>query len=166
MELIPTAHKGRLPKGQSHPLGAEIVSDALRGVPLWSELDLRFNAIQKHGLGLFVPGGGGSLRGRTGRQLLSFLEVMYCGFWGSGVWTIGTFPVRSSDRDPIRKILTTLALPRLREWLSEDRPETWFSPQRYLQFGLAKDFRQIGVLETHNDRVVQVEILPAGGPTP
>lgn len=158
MDLIPTTHRGRLGKGLSHPLGAELVSEALSGVPQWSELDLRFNSEPKSGIGLFTPGRGiHYLRGNAGRELLSFTEVLYCGFWDPGFWTIGTFPVASTEREWIRLVLLDGALPKMRAWLSKDRPEPWMQPQRVIQFGLDKGFSELGILETNNDRVVSVE---------
>lgn len=161
MELIPTAYKGRLRKGMSHPVGAELMSEALAGVPPWHDLSLHFNAIPRHGIGLFTPGGGlHYLRGKVGKQLLGFNEYLYCGFWDPGVWTIGTFPVFSGERKSVRLALEHVALPRLRAWLGKKRTETWMQPQRVVQIGLNTEFSEVGFLETNNDRVVTVEKLP------
>ena len=158
MELIPTKHKGRLPKGLSHPLGAELLSRSLSGVPQRSDLGLHFNAIPSHGLGWATPGQGlHTLRGNAGRSLLRFREVLYCGYWPPGFWSIGTFPVPSADRSRARTILVDLALPRLAEWLGADRPPTWQIPQRVLQFGIREDWCELGILETQNDRILSVE---------
>ena len=163
MDLITTAYNGRLRKGLSHPVGAEIMSSALSGVPQWSELELCFNAIPNSSMGLFTPGDKlHYLRGKVGQEFLSYTELLYCGYWDPGFWTIGTFPVASSDRSQARTIFRDVALPRLRAWLSEERPEPWLCPQRVLQFGLSKDWSELGILETHNDRVVCVKKVPTG----
>ncbi len=158
MDLIPTTYKGRLGKGLSHPLGAEVVSAALSGISLWPALELHFNSKPKHGFGLFTPGGDlHYLRGNAGKELLGFKEVLYCGFWKPGFWTIGTFPVASGHRARARQALCDFALPAIRAWLSEDRPESWMHPQRVLQFGLDEGLSEMGILETRNDRIESIK---------
>jgi hypothetical protein len=43
MELITTTRKEKLPKGYSYPIGAEILSQSLVGVPQYSLLTITFN---------------------------------------------------------------------------------------------------------------------------
>jgi len=161
MNLIPTSRKGKLVKGMSHPLGAELISKALDGVTLPKETSLYFNGNSRCGLGLFAPGEKWFyLKGSTGQVLYPFEEVLYCGFWEEDFWSIGTFHVSNECRKFARSVLMEEALPILKQWLSEKRSESWMHPQRVLQFGIHREWTELGILETHNDRVVAVDRVP------
>ncbi|KHD06519.1 hypothetical protein PN36_10820 [Candidatus Thiomargarita nelsonii] len=43
MEIIKTRYKKKLPKGKSYPIGAEEISQELKGIPQYSEIEIAFS---------------------------------------------------------------------------------------------------------------------------
>ena len=134
--LIHTEVKQKLKSGLSYPLGATIVSENLSGIPQYKVLGLCFYGRQGNRFGSFVPDSSVMFT-RLKRaeahfhRLYQFREVMI-GRWWDDCWSIAIFGVESRMRQVAKIVLTARALPALKGWLCEKRPETWFEGKRRL----------------------------------
>jgi hypothetical protein len=113
--------KPRLPTFLSYPIGAEALSDGLRGIPQFEELTLRFwdNPVN---------------RASTFRRLVEtdaphmVLRAMFerVGKLLHGQWKVDVYPVRRDRKSHARVALVKDALPRIVSWFSEERPPSWY----------------------------------------
>ena len=118
--LIPTDGRVRISKELSFPLGAEMISRALYGVPGYGELRLNF-------LGYCDRANPSRIREMVqDRERLAVLEV-----WGSSV--ISIYPVPRENKSVIRKVLCNVGLPRLRRWLVDYNKWVDEVPDRFRQ---------------------------------
>src|SRR5262245_32175988 len=111
--LIPTGLRDKLPKGLSHPVGAEIISGLLDGCPRFDELWIAFGSkpLPIHP----APSG------LTAFQL-AFAVV--CNN-PSGGWYLSVPAVPSRVRSMVRRMLISEGLPRVLTWLQQSRYQTW-----------------------------------------
>jgi hypothetical protein len=145
--------------GRAYPLGAQLVSRCLAGVPQYDHLRLVFFAGTIGTIGVHVPGWHDRyLRGAVGKQLAEFNKLLSCG-WHLGEWSLWFYPVPKTEKKLIRGLHQTFALPRVRDWLSEPRSDTWFEGQHVLEAGLRREPLELGFLETHNNSVVHLSRL-------
>ncbi len=112
--LLAVRNKSRLPAGWAYPVGTEILSDVLAGLPGLAERPLWFS----HGDDLW-------LRDRRARQLddhpIVVLEVEYSRWVADTqepVWTIGVRSVPAVYRKWVRVGMLSEGLPRMKAWLA------------------------------------------------
>src|SRR3954470_20483811 len=100
--LIRTGLRDKLPRGLSHPVGAEVISRALAGCPRFDELGTAFGSkpLPLHP----VPAECAGFR-------LAFMVV--CNN-DSGTWNLSVPAVPSAARAVVRHLLVTAGLPRVR----------------------------------------------------
>ena len=118
-KIIPTQYKSKIPHSLSYPVGAEAISEALRGVPQFPELSVHFsywNQLARHH-GTATP--------------YKVIEVLFSGplrFFSASLsieeqirrsprWTIGVQAVPRSLRHVIQSKMLADALPSIRGWL-------------------------------------------------
>ena len=108
-KLIPTKSRAHLPRGVSYPLGAELVSDALRGVPQFDQLVLEFHAQPQYG--------------PLDPEQLIFAGVS-CR--SRDDWSVWVSAVPSELAARARRFATYHGFAHWLAWLRRSRTETWF----------------------------------------
>src|SRR5262245_24073336 len=138
--LIPTRHRDRLPMDLSYPIGAEVLSEAFRGVPQYGMLSLFFTTWRQPGTAAAATK---ASRG-AGRQhvLCANYRHLRPGHGSSGAlirsgfyepdWSLSVYAVPRQCRSLVRALLIRDGMPLLRAWLTEPRTETWLIGQRWL----------------------------------
>ncbi len=160
-DLIATRMREKPGQGRSHPVGAELISSALTGVPQFGELSIWFHREPGGRLGLFTPGWAlRRLQGSAARDLLSFIEFLGCGWSSSSGWSITVRPVPESERRDFSELTSSMALPALHRWLAAAHPDTWFEGQHVFQVGANPERTRVALLETHNDQIIEQKQLP------
>jgi hypothetical protein len=110
--LIPTTYKSKIPQGFSYPLGAEIISEALAGVPQYEQLSIRFSSY--------------NVRSRGFQRLITTRElwILQIHFYVESIYpwkiTVGTLP--SEHKHTAQEALKAI-LPEVHRWLSVLNPE-------------------------------------------
>lgn len=123
--LIPTRYKSPLAKGTSYPVGAELISRELAGVPQYESLAIGFSGEKNQAL----ISSQGSLR------ILEFqyqkIEGSYstCNLsWFQSAldpnWKITVYPILSSDRRRFRDYLDSTGWSLIRSWLVNQWPNS------------------------------------------
>lgn len=107
--LIPTSTREATARGASYPLGAEAISDALRGAPQFEKLSISFHAQPQA-----TP---------MDPACLVFAGV---GCRSADQWEIWVSAVPSELSARTRRFAVEHGLPHLAGWLSRARSETWF----------------------------------------
>ena len=128
MVLIPTSFKDKLPRGLSYPIGAELLSEALAGVPQYDTLTLSFYGSAPlrsyHPTRVLAASYSNSPPGLTGSN-----EGIAQGWYGES-WGITVSAVASDLKSVVRGKLLEAGIPRLRAWLEEPRTQTWLSGRK------------------------------------
>ena len=112
MSLIPTAHRQKISRQLSYPAGAEMISEALRGVPHFERLSLSFYALD-------TPAKICAAAKRD--DPLPILEASYIDFtrlYGEERWRLEVYAVPREDRASVRRALMDEGLPQVRAWLT------------------------------------------------
>ena len=108
LQLIATRMRVPIPKEFSFPLGAEVISEALRDVAVYEELSLRF----WYHFRLSTPS---RLQAHVDRG--EPLKALSCGSDGE----IFIYPVFRQHRAMVKRLLLETGLPRLRQWFSAEQ---------------------------------------------
>lgn len=152
--LIRTGIRHKLPRGLSHPIGAEAISRALAGCPRYDELWIAFGAKP---LPIFqAPAECADFR-------LAF-SVGCHNYFDS--WDLSVPAVPSKERNVIHQLLLAFGLPGVREWLCRSRPETWYEGFRSFAVGSAIEPLRVCFVESLNHRVVGLAIVEGQGIAP
>lgn len=112
MSLIPTAHRQKISRQLCYPAGAEIISEALRGVPHFERLSLWFYALD-------TPAKICAAAKRD--EPLPALQASYIDFvslYGEERWRLEVYAVPREDRAAVRRALMDEGLPQVRAWLT------------------------------------------------
>jgi hypothetical protein len=142
LPLIRTGLRDKLPRGLSHPVGAEAISRALAGCPRYDEL---WTAFGPKPLPLHpTPTGTAEFR-------LAFAVV--CNNQ-SGTWYLSVPAVPSEERAAVRQLLVAAGLPAVREWLCRSRPPTWHEGFRTFEVGYALEPPRVCLVESLNQQVI------------
>ncbi len=103
--LIPTLYKIRLSRELSYPIGAELLSEQLEGVPNYSEFHICFSDVVSAWKSKF-------------RQTLATdadYEVITARLWSP--FEIFIYPVRRSLKHAVHEAVVSTGLPKMREWM-------------------------------------------------
>jgi hypothetical protein len=140
--LIRTGLRDKLPRGLSHPVGAEVISRALVGCPRYDELWTAFGSkpLPLHP----APAECADFR-------LAFTVV--CNNY-SATRYLSVPAVASDERTVVRHLLLTVGLPGVREWLSQPRPATWHEGFRTFQVGYGVEPLRVCFVESLSHSVV------------
>ena len=122
MNVLPTSYKQKLPRGWSYPIGAEVLSSHLLGIPQFADLRVHFS---RHNL--FFASRHESNR-RAGRPYV----ILAAYFrrpenspaaprkptipWWTIRWELVVYAVPSALKSAAHSLLVETAMPRLREW--------------------------------------------------
>jgi hypothetical protein len=140
--LIPTGLRDKLPRGLSHPVGAEAISRALAGCPRYEEL---WTAFGRQPLPLY-PALTDDAEFRLAFQVVCNNHT--------GTWSLSVPAVPSGERAAARQVLAVVGLQGVREWLCRSRPQTWHEGFRTFQVGYAIEPLRVCFVESLNYRVV------------
>ncbi|MFN3650442.1 MAG: hypothetical protein ACK47B_12765 [Armatimonadota bacterium] len=121
--LITTRRKARLPRGLSYPVGAEIVSSALEGVPQYQDLYLWFD--RPTSLARSTDWSSGPFPLLTTSY---YPDPYFDRRWSVSIWAV---PCAWNCR--ARQALVAEGLPRLRFWLTGEHPPIWFESSKHLR---------------------------------
>lgn len=163
MAILRVRHRARLPRGWSFPLGAEVLTEALAGVPHGVPEPLWFI----HSEPMWLK----DRRKRESDDLpLKVLEVEFT-TWALGLelpperplWTIRVGSVPSRLRQWTRACLIREALPRVRRWLLQPFADTALEATPQCRVLLQAEQKRL-LWEERSSRFVdaQVEELPCG----
>lgn len=130
--LIPTGFRYSISKELSFPVGAELISKALFGVPDYDKLRLDFSAY------------GDRARPHSVREMVEAGEQLaIVNVWGNT--NIRVEPVLREHKSVVRKVLSDIGLPRLRQWLidykkwSDEEADVFRWRRRTLFVGIAEE---------------------------
>jgi hypothetical protein len=151
LPLISTALRDKLPRGLSHPVGAEAISRVLVGCPRYEELWTAFGSkvLPLHP----APAEAADFR-------LAFTVV--CNYH-TGTWYLSVPAVPSEERTVARRVLLAVGLAGVREWLCRPRPETWHGGFRTFQVGYVLQPLRACFVESLNHRVTGSWLAPVEG---
>jgi hypothetical protein len=111
--LIPTLYKTRLSREFSYPVGAELLSEQLEGVPNFAEFHICFSDVVSAWKSKF-------------QQILATgadYEVIRARLWTP--FEIFIYPVRRPLKHAVQEALLSTGLPKMREWiLSQPTPSS------------------------------------------
>jgi hypothetical protein len=154
--LIETGVRDALPKGLSYAVGAEIISNALQGVPQYGDLWLSFS--RKSGVAVALPS--------DRPDLQAFQGVLMCtmNFRGESAPYISMYAVPSTRRAFTRDVLVRHGLPKLRAWLAADRADTWRVGLRTFAIGVDFSSSRMCFAEAQYHKVIALDVQPLGVP--
>jgi hypothetical protein len=138
LSILRTGYKGKIGKAESYAVGAELLSDALRSLPMFDLIDLSF--------GYF----GGSSKISATMRLVPVLSVEYrFEHWISGFvfgpgWSISVYAVPRELKGCIKASLIGGGLIEVRRWF-EAKADVWGAEGRH-QLGLTWDREQSEML--------------------
>lgn len=142
LPLIPTGLRDKLPRGLSHPVGAEIISRALAGCPRYDDLWIAFGSKP-------LPLSRAPAECPDFRLAFSVVCNNH-----PGTWYLSVPAVPSKERNVVRQLLLGVGLPGVREWLCRPRPETWYEGSRMFEVGYTVEPLRVCFVESLNYRVV------------
>ena len=115
--MIPTALKEKLSKLHCYPVGAQVVSNALEGLPQIDDMRLWFSSYPKSSLVMSAkytfPATGPMPRWMGNSR------------YGSPRWDINVYAVPRDISFSVKTQLKQHGLLLLRDWLGKERTETW-----------------------------------------
>ncbi|MCA9024813.1 MAG: hypothetical protein KDA86_06340 [Planctomycetaceae bacterium] len=172
MKLIPTAYRQKLTKGRSYPLGTEMISTALSSVRIFDQLMLSFHRQPEDSFSetVMFQASRVKVKHHGGEDLSRFYGVLAIrspvesGSIGVDVgltsqWAIHVSSVWSDARSRVRDALQTFALPRVRDWLTIDRPPHWFGTCHTFHVGVDTDVTELCLTEMSETRRDWFEII-------
>ena len=125
--------KPKLPSFLSFPIGAEALSASLKAVPQFSSLELVFSAypiLSATNFRRLIEADEPHvvLRARFERwdKKPSIGDESWVQEYLHGKWTLRVYPVRRQLKAQAREALVGHGLPKIAEWLSVDRPSSWY----------------------------------------
>ena len=162
---IPTRHPEPLPKGRSYPVGAKILSESLGSVAVFGQLRLWF--LNDGGLLDLTTTHGNrrhKLKNSAGVDLRRFQRLLSVrtpskpngiGVWDNfgDEWQMRIHSVASSQKKTAGEVLHRFALPLVHDWLTTDRPPSWYLDSRTLTIGATEDGDECCFIETCRDRM-------------
>ena len=147
--MIPTKFKSKLPKTHSYPIGAELLSESLASVPQLEALSLNF-------YGLWAFEGKGNLQSVLKVNHINIRESQYSskslvaqGFYND-TWEIVLYPVLAERKAELKRLLLFEGLPKVKEWLSAKRSQTWLEGRRTLSVSFDSNSRSLRYDEVGN----------------
>ncbi len=117
MSLIPTTHRGKISRQLCYPVGAEMISEALRGVPHFERLSLWFRAADRDSLGTPAKLCAAAKRDEP-LPVLKASYITSSRLYGEERWRLEVYAVPREDRAAVRRALMDEGLPQVRAWLS------------------------------------------------
>jgi hypothetical protein len=138
--LIPKTFKAKLSQTMTYPIGAEVVSEALVGVPQFEKLMISFTPPNFGSASIFQDA-------RKQNQSYKIFEVSMHhhlknltspkrfieeGFYNEN-WEIHIYAVPRELKAIAKQLLLNEALPKAKEWCEKPRTEMWRTGRKYFQ---------------------------------
>jgi hypothetical protein len=130
--LAPSS-KPKLASFLSFPIGAEAINVSLKDVPQFSSLELVFSAdpiLSATNFRRLIEADEPHvvLRARFERwdKKPSIGDASWVQEYLHGKWSLWVYPVRRQLKAQAREAVLTRGLPKIAEWLSLDRPSSWY----------------------------------------
>jgi hypothetical protein len=160
-QIITTAVKNKIQKGLSYPLGAELISNELKGIPQFNEIELCFYGRDGNTIGHYVPDE--SLTKLIGISkgdftLNRFKEIMIVRWWDD-YWSIAIFGINSKNRNASKLGLVRYALSEMKSWLMKKREPSWYEGKRRLYIALTDHIDEVAIIELHNNELINSKYL-------
>ena len=152
--LIPTRWRNEISQELSYPIGAELLSRGLEGVPQFEELEVAFWCHQT----------AAEIRRATETgELVQLFEVRFTNIppgltgskegidqgWYSETWSLFVYPVLREHKPVGRRALVERGLPAARDWLMEPRSTTWRQGHRYFEVWIRPSEQTVKCVERH-----------------
>ena len=148
MTLLPTQLRYKLRRGLSYPVGAEILSSQLEGVPQFGEITLYFRGPER-------PKPTPRLPFNALRASFSFLRPGLSSStsfiergWHDPKWDVSVAAVPSASRRQVRQCLIAEGIPAIRKWLSAPRPDTWYEGRKTITISVDPQEEHVKVSES------------------
>ncbi len=153
--MIKTNYKSKPIKGLTHSIGANQISDSLKGIQIYDDLSISFDKDKGNRMGIFVPGWNSIYMKGESRDILDFRRVI-SGTYSHPLekWSLNLKAVELKYNKKTKKFLIEIGLPLMRNWFELEKPETWYNGHRNFLIGLNNNLTEYCIWETYNDRTV------------
>ena len=143
--LIRTGFRERLPKGFSHPLGAEILSHEFADYEFYNDLWIAFGKSEWY-----------QISDKHSNYKCVFSIVL--NYVGGGKY-LSVSAVPSQFNKSIKENLSRFGLPEAKKWLFEKRPENWKVGCRVFSIGIDNSSRKnrICFYESKNSKEISLK---------
>lgn len=159
LKLIEPIYKDKIGIGQSYPLGTEEISNALDGIPQYHELSISYRNSEGASLG---ASSSGFKRGKVKEDtsdLLGFQEILSISYsYHRSTWSLAILRTPSAQKKQVKSFLLSTGLPLIKNWLMQERGETWYNGYWYFQLGVNKAMDKYAVRENFNHQVISKRI--------
>jgi hypothetical protein len=153
--MIPTSYKSKLPHTLSYPVGAEALSESLKGVPqeaalsvgVYSQPILFASEFRK----LRDSKSPYPILNATFRHIqpgVSASNRFIAEGWYEETWELSVYPVPRELKFVARQILLSEGLPRIKKWLSAERPPSWKHGRKHCEIYFTENDGRIIVRES------------------
>ena len=153
--MIPTKYKSKLAHTLSYPIGAEVVSASLKGVPQESALTIGFYDKPVIFASDFAklresnsPYPIFSVSYRHIQPGLSASNQFLAEGWYEETWELSVYPVPRQLKSLARNALVSEGLPQVRNWLCAERSPVWRHGRKHCEIFFVESDGRIIVRES------------------
>ncbi len=148
MELIRTGIRDKLRRGLSYPIGAEIITAAMVGVPQVDDLWIGFGRAGW----MTIRAANTSTQNQFMRSFSAVLN------FNSGSSYLSLPAVPSEFRQIVREALMRQGLIEVRSWLAAPRSQIWCEGLRTFEVGVSPDTGAVCFVEEENQEVLPFRV--------
>ena len=133
--MIPTKSKTKIPHRWSYPIGAELVSQTLKGIPQYDNIYLSFLWINP-----------ASRLAHHDKSKLHLLTIAYTNPEQIAInenWSVNVSAVPSELKMSVRDYFQTEIFARVRAWMIAKKPNSWYQSGKILNVALNFDDEKI-----------------------
>lgn len=142
------------------PINFKTIVEKIGDIDNINDLDVVFPNDKGRQIGLFVPGWSFVKIKGSAQELLSFTEIVSVNYSEpQDKWTIRLYACNKELNSIIKDFIINIAIQIIKDWLIEDKADTWYLGRRYLQIGINEDMSQYCVFETHNNKIIRKNIV-------
>ena len=157
-KLIEPTYKDKLGIGLSYPIGTQLISESLEGVPQYDSLSIHY---RKHKGPWLAASPMRDLYNIEGDVLdLYPFDTVIQAYYSKQQesWSIIVYRTLKAQNKLVHDFLLSIGLVLIKNWLSDERSETWYNGFRTFQIGLNTPLDQYAVRETFNNRLIDKHI--------
>lgn len=110
-------------------------------------------------MGIFNPAKGFRQLKGNARELISYRNIISLSYLVfSDIWVIRLYfvPLEISRRQKV--FIQETGLQLMKNWLNQEKPQTWFEGHRYFQIGINEDLTKYCIFETQNNHIIDKQI--------
>ncbi|UKN00324.1 hypothetical protein K6119_11320 [Paracrocinitomix mangrovi] len=158
MDLIESIGNRKVGRKLIHPIGPKQISELLAGIPQFTEMTIFFKDNLGDPIGEKRPGWEHKkLKGNSTVYLKfrNLIDVSYNGLTEN--WALYMFPFHMEQSKKAKNFIVKTGLIVAKNWLVENREETWREGHRHLIVGVTEDLSEFCIFETHGERIVSKE---------